>query len=104
MTTDELPSSYSDVMVEPMIKKALIRLNLEITEEPSHADEVIYRLRTLILTVQSHKIITQNGPFKKMIFKENSCPFGKDGCMASIRFFGTQKKDDFKLNEYIRLL
>ncbi|NLA83539.1 MAG: hypothetical protein GX854_03185, partial [Clostridiales bacterium] len=34
---EELPRSYSDVMVEPMVKEALIRLNPEIAEEPSRA-------------------------------------------------------------------
>lgn len=39
---EELPREYNDVMVEPMVKEALIRLNPEIAEEPSRADEVIY--------------------------------------------------------------
>ena len=36
---EELPRSYSDVLVEPMVKKALIRLNPVIAEYPSRADE-----------------------------------------------------------------
>ena len=38
---EELPRMYSDVLVEPMVKEALIRLNPEIAEDPSRADEVI---------------------------------------------------------------
>lgn len=38
--SDQLPRMYSDVLVEPMIKEALIRLNPEIAAEPSRADEV----------------------------------------------------------------
>ena len=98
---DELPRDYSDVMVEPMVREALIRLNPEIAEEPSRADEVIYKLRTLILTVQAHNLVTQNEIFKKMIFEENSYPFGKDSRMVPIRFFGTIKKENLKLNEYV---
>ncbi|MCM1188285.1 MAG: HsdR family type I site-specific deoxyribonuclease [bacterium] len=98
---EELPREYSDVMVEPMVREALIRLNPEIAEEPSRADEVIYKLRTLILTVQAHNLVTQNELFKKMIFEENSYPFGKDGRMVPIRFFGTLKKEDLRLNEYV---
>ena len=41
---EELPRMYSDVLVEPMVKEALIRLNPEIAEDPSRADEVIYNL------------------------------------------------------------
>ena len=98
---EELPRAYSDVLVEPMVKEALIRLNPAIAEEPSRADEVIYKLRTLILSVQAHNLVTQNELFKKLIFEENSYPFGKDGRMIPIRFFGTMTKADLALNEYV---
>lgn len=99
--SEELPRSYSDVMVEPMVKEALIRLNPEIAEEPSRADEVIFKLRTVILSTNQSNLVTQNELFKKLIFEENSYPFGKDGRMVSIRFFGTLSKENLALNEYI---
>ena len=98
---EELPRMHSDVLVEPMVKEALIRLNPEIAEDPSRADEVIYKLRTVILSVQPHNLVTQNEVVKKMIFEENSYPFGKDGRMVPIRFFGTMRKEDLALNEYV---
>lgn len=98
---EELSRNYSDVMVEPMVKEALIRLNPEIAEEPSRADEVIYKLRTIILSVQAHNLVTQNELFKKMMFETNSYPFGKDGRMIPIRFFGTLTKENLALNEYV---
>ncbi len=98
---EELPRMHSDVLVEPMVKEALIRLNPEIAEDPSRADEIIYKLRTVILSVQPHNLVTQNEVFKKMIFEENSYPFGKDGRMVPIRFFGTMRKEDLALNEYV---
>ena len=98
---EKLPRMYSDVMVEPMVKEALIRLNPEIAAESSRADEVIYKLRTVILSVQPHNLVTQNELFKKLVFEENSFPFGKDGRMVPIRFFGTMRKEDMALNEYV---
>ena len=98
---DKLPREFSDVMVEPMVKEALIRLNPEIAEDPSRADEVIYKLRTLINSVQPHNLVTQNETFKKWIFEENSYPFGKDGRMIPIKFFGTITKENLALNEYV---
>lgn len=98
---EELPRSYSDVMVEPMVKEALIRLNPEIAEEPLRADEVIYKLRTVILSVQAHNLVTQNELFKRLVFEENSYPFGKDGRMVPIRFFGTVTKESLAQNEYV---
>lgn len=98
---EKLPRMYSDVMVEPMVKEALIRLNPEIAAEPSRADEVIYKLRTVILSVQPHNLVPQNELFKKLVFEENSFPFGKDGRMVPIRFFGTMRKENIALNEYV---
>lgn len=98
---EQLNREYSDVMVEQMVKDALIRLNPEIAAEPDRADEVIYKIRTLMLSVQAHSIIEQNEQFKKMIFEENSYPFGKDGRMIPIRFFGTMTKENLALNEYV---
>ncbi len=61
---EQLPRRHSDVMVEPFVRDALIRLNPEIAEQPARADEVIYKLRSLILTVQPHDLVSQNEKFK----------------------------------------
>lgn len=45
--SEDLPRDYSDVLVTPMVKDALIRLNPEIAEDPSRADQVIYKLRSI---------------------------------------------------------
>lgn len=88
-------------MVEPMVKEALIRLNPIIAENPSLADEVIYKLRALILSTQAHDLVTRNEKFKKLIFEENSFPFGENGRMVPIRFFGTMTPEELTLNEYV---
>jgi type I restriction enzyme R subunit len=97
--TEELPRSHSDVLAEPMVRDALIRLNPEIAAKPEFADDVIYKLRTVILSTAPHDLVTRNEQFKKMLFEENSYPFGKDGRMVPIRFFGTGA--DLALNEYV---
>ena len=56
---------HSDVLVEPMVKEALIRLNPEIAEDPSRADEVIYKLRTVILSVQPHNLVHPKRGFQE---------------------------------------
>lgn len=98
---DELPRAQNEVLVESMVKAALIRLNPEIAEEPSRADQVIYKLRTLINTTKEHNLVSQNEKFKKLIFEENSFPFGKDGRMTPIRFFGTMTEEELAKNEYV---
>ena len=98
---EELPRQYNDVLVEPMVRDALIRLNPEIAAEPSRADDVIYKLRSLILSTQAHDIVTRNEQFKKLVFEENSFAFGENGRMIPIRFFGTLTPDELQKNEYI---
>ena len=75
--TEDLPREHSDVLVESMVKSALIRLNPVIAEDPSRADEVIYKLRTLILSAQANNLVAANEEFKKLVFENNSFPFGE---------------------------
>lgn len=98
---EDLERQHSDVMVESMVKNALIRLNPEIAEETDRADEVIYRLRTLTQATSAANLVATNERFKKWIFEENSFPFGKDGRMVPIRFFGTSIDGDLNENEYV---
>lgn len=95
---DALPRKETEVMVESMVKAALVRLNPCIAEKPENAGTVIYRLRALISTVQPHDLVTQNERFKKLVFEENSFPFDKDGRSISIRFFDYDDPDN---NEFV---
>ena len=101
ISADDLPRQHSDVMVESMVKSALIRLNPCIAEDPSRADEVIYKLRSLILSVQPNNLVAQNESFKKLVFENNSFPFGKDGRMVPITFFGSLYPEEIAKNEYV---
>lgn len=97
----DLSRGLKDVMVEPMVKSALIRLNPVIAAEPDRADEVIYKLRNIILSARPHDLVTQNEAFKKLVFEENSFPFGKDGEHVTINFFGTENNGTLDKNEYV---
>jgi hypothetical protein len=60
---DRLPRETNDVLVEPHLREALIRLNPEIAEKPDRADEVIYKLRAILLSVQSEGLVRANEEF-----------------------------------------
>lgn len=98
---DKLPRQHSDVLVEPMVKDALIRLNPCIAEDPSRADEVIYKLRALILSVQANNLVAQNEAFKKLVFENNTFPFGENGRAVPITFFGSLTAEEIAKNEYV---
>lgn len=101
LPAEQLPRNLDDVLVEREVKNALIRLNPCIQEDSSRADEVIYKLRALIMTVRPHSLIEQNEAFKQLVFEKNSFPFGKDGRSVSINFFGTKQNGGLKHNRYI---
>lgn len=98
---DKLPRQHSDVLVESMVKDALIRLNPCIAEDPSRADEVIYKLRALILSVQANNLVAQNEAFKKLVFENNTFPFGENGRAVPITFFGSLTAEEIAKNEYV---
>jgi len=92
----ELPREMSDVMVEKWVKDALLRLNTDIKLTSEQADEVIYKLRTAILSAQAHDLVTANERFRELVFEKNSYPFGKDGEHISVRLFAEDDTDDKK--------
>jgi type I restriction enzyme R subunit len=75
----------ADVMVEPAVREALIRLNPEIAVSPERADEVIYRLRAVILGVGGSGLVASNEEFMRWLRGEQSMPFGADGEHVSVR-------------------
>ena len=98
---EELDREESDVMVESMVRSALIRLNPEIAEDESRADEVIYKLRTLFLSTNAQNLVTQNEAFKELVFEKNSYPFGENGRQVSIDLFGTEVNGKLDKNQYV---
>ncbi len=81
----ELPRQLGDVMVEPWLREALIRLNPEIAAQPDRADEVIYNLRACILSVQADGVVRANENFMAWLRGEKTMPFGPHGEHVSIR-------------------
>ena len=53
----QLPRRIQDVFVEEYIREALIRLNPTIAAQPDRADEVLHKLRAIVLSVRSDGLI-----------------------------------------------
>ena len=98
---EELPRNHSDVMVEPMVRDALIRLNPEIAANPSYADEVIIKLRPLFMQAKSSDLVTLNEEFKNQIFEKNSFPFGENHSFIPITYFGMGSEEEMAKNRYV---
>jgi type I restriction enzyme R subunit len=71
-----LPRRVNDVFIEAHLREALIRLNPEIAAQPERADEVLYKLRAIVLSVRSDGLIRANEEFTAWLRGERSMPFG----------------------------
>jgi len=95
---EELPRHHSDVLVESMVRDALIRLNPEIKAQPDRADEVLYRLRTIPLSVQSVGLVRANELFAEWLRGEKSMPFGERGEHTPVRLIDFENLSN---NDYV---
>ena len=95
---EELPRQHSDVLVESMVRDALIRLNPEIKDQPDRADEVLYRLRTIPLSVQSEGLVRANELFAEWLRGEKSMPFGERGEHAAVHLIDFENLSN---NDYV---
>ena len=80
-----LPRQPGEVMVEPWVREALISLNPEIAAQPDRADEVIYALRAILLSVQGDGLVRANENFMAWLRGEKTMPFGPNGEHVAVR-------------------
>ncbi|NEX11201.1 MAG: DEAD/DEAH box helicase [Prosthecochloris sp.] len=95
---ESLEREYSDVFVESMVRDALIRLNPEIKAQPDRADEVLYRLRAVPLSVQSEGLVRANEMFAEWLRGEKSMPFGEKGEHTQVKLIDFEELDN---NDYV---
>lgn len=90
ISADDVPRHKDDVLVEVWLLDALMRFN-GISMEQS--EQVIYKLRTVIFSGNSKEsLVEANDKFRKLLFEENSYPFGIDGDNINIKFFSDDPK------------
>ncbi len=94
----EVPRQIQEVLVEPWLRDALIRLNPEIAAQPDRADEVLYKLRAIVLSVRSDGLIRANEEMTAWMRGERSMPFGPNNEHVPVRLIDL---DDLKQNQYI---
>ncbi|KZK75236.1 MAG: DEAD/DEAH box helicase [Pelodictyon luteolum] len=95
---ESLEREYSDVFVESMVRDALIRLNPEIKAQPDRADEVLYRLRAIPLSVQSDGLVRANELFAEWLRGEKTMPFGERGEHTQVRLIDFEEPEN---NDYV---
>jgi len=94
----QLKREPSNVLVESLLGDALIRLNPDITEDPSKAEEVLYKIRAIFLSVGTSGLVRANEEFSAWLRGEKSMPFGKNNEHVSINLIDF---DSLEKNTYI---
>lgn len=94
----DLPRQPQEVLVESHLRDALIRLNPEISANPGRADDVLYRLRAIVMGARSDGLVKANEEFSAWALGERSMPFGANGEHVTIRLIDF---DDIENNSFV---
>jgi len=89
---------HTEVLVEDSVRAALIRLNAEIFERHDLADEVLYRLRAIVLAVRSDGLVKANEEFMSWLRGERTMPFGPNNEHTQVRLIDFE---NFSNNEFV---
>lgn len=81
----ELNRSVNEVLLESDLKAALIRLNPEITQNPDLTDEVIYKIRAILISVHQVGLVRANEEFFKWLQGDKTMPFGENNRHVPVR-------------------
>jgi type I restriction enzyme R subunit len=94
----DFPRQTQEVLVEKWVREALIRLNPEISTDPELADQVLYKLRAIILSVRSDGLIRANEEMTAWLRGERSMPFGLNNEHVPVRLIDFDNLDQ---NQYV---
>ena len=99
----DLPRQPQEALVEPYLREALIRLNPDIASNPSRVDDVLYRLRAIVMGARSDGLVKANEEFSAWALGERSMPFGPNGEHVTIRLidFDDIEQDTFVVTQQL---
>lgn len=95
---EQLNRGVNEVLLESELKASLIRLNPEIAAKPELADEVIYKLRAILIAVNQVGLVKANEEFFKWMVGEKTMPFGENNRHVPVKLIDF---DDLSQNSYI---
>jgi type I restriction enzyme R subunit len=98
LTSQNLQRLPHQVLVEEHLREALIRLNPEVAAEPDRADDILYRLRAILLNVRNDGLVKANQEFAAWLTGDRSMPFGTEGEHVTVRLIDF---DDLEQNSYV---
>jgi type I restriction enzyme R subunit len=94
----EIQRGVNEVLVESELKAALIRLNPEIARNHDLADEVIYKLRAVLIAVNGVGLVKANEEAFQWMTGEKTMPFGEANRHVPVRLIDF---DNLANNRYV---
>lgn len=98
LAPSNIPRQFHEVLVEDWIREALIRLNPEIAAIPDRADEVLYKLRAIVLAVRSDGLLKANEELTAWLRGDRSMPFGPNHEHVTVRLLDFE---NLEANQYV---
>jgi type I restriction enzyme R subunit len=95
---EQLGRGVNEVLVESELLKALIRLNPEIEAKPHLADEVIHKLRAILISVNQIGLVRANEEFFAWMTGEKTMPFGENNRHVPVKLIDFE---DLSRNDYV---
>lgn len=95
---EELGRGINEVLVESQLVKALVRLNPEIEANPNLADEVIHKLRAILISVNQVGLVKANEEFFAWMTGEKTMPFGENNRHVPVKLIDFE---DLTQNDYV---
>ncbi|MGK0488161.1 MAG: type I restriction enzyme R subunit, partial [Candidatus Endobugula sp.] len=95
---EQLGRGVNEVLIESQVKEALLRLNPEIQAKPELADEVIYKLRAILIWVNQVGLVKANEEFFLWLTGEKTMPFGENNRHVSVRLIDFENLTN---NQYV---
>jgi type I restriction enzyme, R subunit len=95
---EQLNRGVNEVLLESELKASLIKLNPEIATKPELADEVIYKLRAILISVNQVGLVKANEEFFKWMVGDKTMPFGENNRHVPVKLIDF---DDLSQNSYI---
>jgi type I restriction enzyme R subunit len=94
----QIPRQQHELLVEDWIRDALLRLNPEIAAIPDRADEVLYKLRAIVLAVRSDGLLKANEELTAWLRGDRSMPFGPNHEHTTVRLIDFENLES---NQYV---
>ena len=93
-----LKRAATDVLVESILSEKMAELNEEVRQVPDRADEIIYKLNSIIYSASEVGLVRTNEEFARWLKGEQSMPYGKEDQHIPIKLIDFENLEN---NDYV---